>query len=93
MADGVLKIETGEAKAKAEQMKTLANNIEALLNDVDAKMQEINDEEVGTYQGQYRPSELRQQLDQFRSTFYKFHEQIDLFANDVIATADTMLSE
>ncbi len=93
MADGILKIETGEARAKAEQMKSLANNIEALLSDVDTKMQEINDEDVGTYQGQYKPSELRQELDQFRSTFYKFHEQINLFANDVIATADTMEAE
>ncbi len=93
MADGVLKIETGEAVSKAEQMKSLANNIEALLNDVDAKMREINDEEVGTYQGQYKPSELRQELDQFRATFYKFHEQINLFASDVIATANKMLSE
>ena len=93
MADGILKIETSEARAKAEQMKSLANNIEALLSDVDTKMQEINDEDVGTYQGQYKPSELRQELDQFRATFYKFHEQINLFASDVIATADTMEAE
>ncbi len=93
MADGVAKIEPNEAKNKAQQMKALAANIEALLNDVDAKMQEINDEEVGTYQGQNKPSELRHELDNFRATFYKFNEQINLFANDVIATADTMLAE
>ena len=93
MADGVSKIEINEATNKAEQMKKLADSIETLLADVDTKMQEINDEETGTYQGQNRPSELRQELDTFRSTFYKFHEQINLFADNVIAAANTMLSE
>ncbi len=93
MADGVSKIEINEATNKAEQMKKLADSIETLLADVDTKMQEINDEETGTYQGQNRPSELRQELDTFRSTFYKFHDQINLFADNVIAAANTMLSE
>lgn len=93
MADGVLKIETGEARTKAESMKKIASEIEILLNDVNVRMQEINDEETGTYQGQYRPSELRQELDMFRGTFDNFHNQINLFADDVIKTIDTMLSE
>ncbi len=93
MADGNTRMLPEEARDKAEQMKKLAENIEALLNDVDAKMQEINDEETGTYQGKYKPSELRSELDSFRATFYQASGQIKLFATDVITTANTMLSE
>ena len=86
-------MEIQECCLKRQEIKQLAENIEALLNDVDAKMQEINDEETGTYQGKYKPSELRSELDSFRATFYQASGQIKLFATDVITTANTMLSE
>lgn len=93
MADGIAKIQPAEAVSKAESMRQIANNIEMLLNEVDKRMQEINDESVGMYHGQYRPSELRSQLDSYRAQFNRFHEQIDSFANNVVNIAQQMLAE
>ena len=75
MADGIARIEAEQAVSKARNMKVLADNIERLLNDVSLKMSEINDESVGTYHGQYKPSELRDRLDSYREQFHLFHDK------------------
>lgn len=93
MADGIAKINPSEAIAKAETMKKLASEINNLLDSVDKKMQEINDESTNTYVGQRSPAELRAELDQYRSQFYKFYEQIELFSGNVVSIANKMMAE
>jgi len=91
--DGQVKILPEEARARANSMKSDAKNLESLLNDVRKKMEDINDESLGTYHGAKRPSELKAELDAFSATFSKFYEQIEKYANDVIAVANTMENE
>lgn len=93
MIDGVARIEAEQAVSKARNMKILADNIESLLNDVSLKMSEINDESVGTYHGQYKPSELRDRLDTYREQFHLFHEQVSAFSSNVEQIANKMVSQ
>ena len=76
-----------------DMMKELANTVEMILEDVSTRMRDINDESVGMYHGQRRPSELREQLDAYKATFVLFHDQIRAYADQVILTANTMLNE
>lgn len=91
--NGVAKINPSEAISKASTMKNIAQSIEDLLKNVDLKMQDINDENAGLYYGKNKPSELRRELDEYRQGFYKFHEQIDIFADNIIKIAEKMLQE
>lgn len=91
--NGIAKINPSEAMSKASNMKSLAQNIEDLLNKADKRMQEINDENTGLYHGKNKPSQLRSQLDEYKKGFYKFHEQIDIFADNIIKIAERMLQE
>lgn len=91
--DGKALIKPEDAKMSAEMMKELANTVEMILDDVSKRMQDINDESVGMYHGQRKPSELREQLDNYRPLFVLFHDQIRAYADQVILTANTMLNQ
>lgn len=91
--NGIAKINPAEAMSKASSMKSMAQDIEALLNKVDNRMKDVNDEDVGMYHGRNKPSELRAQLDEYKQGFYRFHEQIDAFADNIIRIAERMLQE
>ena len=93
MADGIARIEADQALIKAKNMRALAANIERLLDDVSLKMREINDESVGTYHGQYKPSELRDRLDTYRAQFSKFYDQVNAFASNVEIIANKMIAQ
>ncbi len=90
---GIAKINPQEAMSKANNMKSIASNIEELLNKASRKLEEINDEDVGMYHGQRRPSELRAELDEYKQTFSRFHGQIDAYSDSIIAIAQKMLAE
>ena len=91
--NGIAKINPGEAMSKANSMKGIAQDIETLLNKVDTRMRDINDEDTGMYHGGRKPSELRAELDEYKQGFYRFHEQIDAFADNIIRIAERMLQE
>lgn len=93
MADGNLRMNPAEARAKAEEMKKIASDLETLLNEVSTRMEEIDNEDTGTYQGDRKPAELRAELDQFRSMFNLVHEQIVKSSNDIVKIANTMEAE
>ena len=93
MADGIMVMDTAEARTKASEMKTIAQEIESLLNDMSKKIDEINNVDAGIYQGNKKPAELRAELDQFRGMFNLAHEQIVKSANDIIRIANTMENE
>ena len=91
--DGKALIKPEDAKMSANMMKELANTVEMILEDVSTRMNDINDESVGMYHGQYKPSELRDKLDTYKATFSLFHDQIRAYADQVVLTANTMLSQ
>lgn len=93
MANGVVVINPAEARAKASEMVKISQELEALLNEVSKNMELINDEDSGIYQGSKRPSELRAELDGFRSVFNKTYEQIVKSADNIVAMANTMEAE
>lgn len=93
MADGRLEMNLAEATAKANEMVRISTEIENLLDDVSRKMQEINDENTGTYQGSKKPAELRAELDKFKGTFSKINEQIVKSSKDINAIAFTAENE
>ena len=51
MANGIMVVDTEEARTKAREMKNIAIDIEELLNDVSKKIDEINNVDTGIYQG------------------------------------------
>ena len=83
MADGRLVMSLDDARAKAGEMIRIASDLETLLNTVSKKMQEIDNVETGTYQGNRKPAELRAELDSFRSMFNLAHEQIVIIIANV----------
>lgn len=91
--DGKALIKPEDAKMSANMMKELANTVEMILEDVSTRMNDINDESVEMYHGQYKPSELRDKLDTYKATFSLFHDQIRAYADQVVLTANTMLSQ
>ena len=91
--DGKALIKPEDAKMSANMMKELANTVEMILEDVSTRMNDINDESVGMYHGQYKQSELRDKLDTYKATFSLFHDQIRAYADQVVLTANTMLSQ
>ena len=88
--NGISQITPADARARANVLKSEAAQLDALLADVKRRMADINDESTGTYHGAKRPSELRAELDSFSETFVKFNTQIEKFASDVEAAANTM---
>ena len=88
MADGILKLSTAEARAKAQEMKKIADEMQTLLNEVSKRMEEVDNVETGMYQGDNRPAQLRAELDEFRAIFNNAYEQITKSSNDIIAIAN-----
>ncbi len=93
MANGIVVMNTAEAKAKAAEMKKIAVDLESLLNDVSGKINEIDNVDTGIYQGNKRPAELRNELDEFRKMFNLAYEQIVKSADDITAIANTIEQE
>ena len=93
MADGIMVMDTAEARNKAAEMKNIARDIEDLLNDVSKKIDEINNVDTGIYQGNKRPAELKAELDDFRKLFDRVYGQVLKSADDITAIANTMDQE
>ena len=105
MADGIMVMDTAEARTKASEMKTIAQEIESLLNDMSKKIDEINNVDTGIYQGNKRPAELKAaklsaedkalkaELDDFRKLFDRVYGQVLKSADDITAIANTMDQE
>lgn len=83
MADGKFSMSPSVAREKADQMIETGRQLETLFNTVTKKIQEIDNAETGTYQGDRKPAELRAQLESFRGTFEKAVEQIIKSATDI----------
>lgn len=83
-------ISPSAAREKAAELRGVANELEDLLNKVSMAMQQVNDEDTKMYQGSKRPSQLRQELDEFRGTFNLVHAQIQKFSDNIVITADAM---
>lgn len=88
MADGILKLNPAEARAKASEMKTIANEMQTLLEEVSKRMEEVDNVETGMYQGDNRPAQLRAELNDFRAIFNNAYEQITKSADDIILIAN-----
>ena len=87
-----LYIETSEAKAAAEYMKTTAQNILDKLAEIGTEMEKVDSEDDQLYfntDGGKKPAALKAELDENKARFDKFKEQIDAFADFVIAQADS----
>ena len=93
MADGIMVMETAEARNKAAEMNNIANDIESLLNDVSKKIDEINNVDTGIYQGNKKPAELKAELDEFRKLFNLVYGQVIKSADDITNIATTMEQE
>ena len=93
MHDGGNIISPAIAKDNAQQMIRIANELRDLLDNVSTKFDEINNEQTGVYFGEKKPSELKQELDEFKGVFGKVHGQITKSANDIINIANTMENE
>ena len=93
MADGILKLTPAEARAKAQEMKKIAGELRDLLDEVSRRMEEIDNVETGTYQGDNRPAQLRAELDAFRGIFSNAYEQITKSSGDIIAIANRAEAE
>lgn len=93
MADGIMVMDTAEARNKASEMKTIAREIESLLNDMSKKIDEINNVDTGIYQGNRKPAELRAELDDFRKLFDRVYGQVLKSADDITTIANTMDQE
>ena len=93
MADGIMVMDTAEARNKASEMKTIAREIESLLNDMSKKIDEINNVDTGIYQGTRKPAELRAELDDFRKLFDRVYGQVLKSADDITTIANTMDQE
>lgn len=93
MANGIIVMNTAEAKANAAEMKQIAVDLETLLNEVSKKITEIDNVDTGIYQGNRRPAELRAELDSFRQIFNLAYEQIVKSADDITAIANTIEAE
>lgn len=88
MADGILKLSTSEAIAKAQEMQKIADEMQTLLEEVSTLMKDVDDVETGMYQGQNRPAQLRAELDEFSSIFNRAYEQITKSSNNIINIAN-----
>ena len=93
MADGIMVMDTAEARSKASEMQTIAREIESLLNDMSKKIDEINNVDTGIYQGSKKPAELRAELDDFRRLFDKVYGQVLKSADDITVIANTLDQE
>lgn len=93
MANGIVVMNTAEARANAAEMKKIAMDLESLLNDVSKKITEIDNTDTGIYQGNRKPAELRAELDSFREVFNLAYEQILKSADDITAIATTIEAE
>ena len=93
MANGIMVVDTEEARTKAREMKNIAIDIEELLNDVSKKIDEINNVDTGIYQGNKKPAELKAELDDFRKLFNLVYGQILKSADDIVNIANTMDQE
>lgn len=93
MADGIMVMDTAEAIDKAAEMKNIANDIESLLNDVSKKIDEINNVDTGIYQGNKKPAELKEELDDFRKLFNLVYGQVIKSAEDINNIATVMEQE
>ena len=93
MANGIIVMNTAEAKANAAEMKKIAMDLESLLNDVSKKITEIDNVDTGIYQGNRKPAELRAELDSFREVFNLAYELILKSADDITAIATTIEAE
>lgn len=88
MADGILRLNPAEARAKAQEMKKIADEMKTLLDEVSRRMEDIDNVETGIYQGDNRPAQLRAELNDFRAIFNNAYDQITKSANDIIAIAN-----
>jgi peptidoglycan hydrolase CwlO-like protein len=93
MANGIMIVDTDEARNKAREMRNIATEIEDLLNDVSKKIDEINNVDTGIYQGNKRPAELKAELDDFRKLFDLVYGQVLKSADDIVNIANTMDQE
>lgn len=91
--DGVAKLNPSEATYMASVLRNNAAEIENLLNDVRTRMQDVNDSDVNMYHGKYKPSELKDELDQYASGFPAFHQQVDEYAALIDEICRTMENE
>lgn len=93
MANGIMIVDTDEARNKAREMRNIATEIEDLLNDVSKKIDEINNVDTGIYQGNKRPAELKAELDDFRKLFDLVYGQVLKSSDDIVNIANTMDQE
>ena len=93
MANGIMIVDTDEARNKAREMRNIATEIEDLLNDVSKKIDEINNVDTGIYQGNKRPAELKADLDDFRKLFDLVYGQVLKSSDDIVNIANTMDQE
>ena len=93
MADGIMVMDTAEARNKAAEMKNIAREIDDLLSDVSKKIDEINNVDTGIYQGSKKPAELKAELDEFRKLFSSVYGQVLKSADDITSIANTMDQE
>ena len=87
MANGIMIVDTDEARNKAREMRNIATEIEDLLNDVSKKIDEINNVDTGIYQGNKRPAELKAELDDFRKLFDLVYGQVLKSSDDIVNIA------
>lgn len=92
MADGNLKMNPSEARAKAQNMIQIASQLESLLTRVSQKMDEIGSLEAGVYYSM-KAQQLRAELNLCSSTFKSVYGQIVKSANDIITIADVKEQE
>ena len=93
MANGIMIVDTDEARNKAREMRNIATEIEDLLKDVSKKIDEINNVDTGIYQGNKRPAELKAELDDFRKLFDLVYGQVLKSSDDIVNIANTMDQE
>ena len=93
MADGKFSMSPAAAREKANLMIELGRQLDTLFNTVTKKIQEIDNVETGTYQGNKKPAELRAELESFRGTFEKAVEQIMKTATDIKVMATVKENE
>ncbi|MBR6133451.1 MAG: hypothetical protein IKQ29_01900 [Bacilli bacterium] len=91
--DGQLKMLPEDARQRANNIRRDAKNMNDLFTTINKYLSQINDESLGTYHGERKPSELRAELDAFASTFATFYEQVLKFASDVETAANVAEQE
>ena len=93
MADGIMVMDTAEARIKASEMKTIAQEIESLLNDMSKKIDEINNVDTGIYQGNKRPAVLADSVEAVIAAMYMDSNNIEICRKFIIENLKDAIEE